>query len=170
MQEGASQEDCGRNLGQLEGGWLSDRLWGQVKASLPIACVDVIVSNTDGAVLLGWRVIRPYVNVWALPGGRLRIGEDLRKAAQRVLFCHKIFARDFYLVGVFPVRFPSRFDVSMCVAASGYSGKPIPDGMEFTAVRWFKTPPTRTGKNYREMIKKWHEIRRLPELIKFNQL
>lgn len=155
---------------RLKAGWMSDRLWNEVRVSLPIACVDVIVSNADGAVLLGWRVIRPYVNVWALPGGRLRVREDLRSAAQRILSGHRILANEFYLVGVFPVRFPSRFDVSMCVAASSYSGTAIPDGVEFTDVRWFKTIPKRTGKNYREMIKKWHEARRLPEVIKFNQV
>lgn len=153
-----------------EKGWVSNRLWNQVKASVPIACVDVIIPDFNGAVLLGWRTIHPYVDVWALPGGRVRMGEDLTTAARRILSAHNILANDFYLVGVFPIKFPSRFDVSICVAARNHSGTAVPDGNEFTKVRWFITLPNGIGKNYRKMIEKWRRMRRKPQLIKFNQI
>jgi len=141
-----------------------------VKAKFPIPCVDVIISNRRGEVMLGWRVIHPYVNVWALPGGRIRFGEDLTVAAHRILAGHRIKARCFYLVGVFPIRFPSRFDLSICLATKHYSGQPVPDGAEFTRVGWFKTPPRGTGSNYRMMIKKWKRMSRMPSVIAFNRL
>ena len=151
-------------------GWASEKLWDQLKANFPIPCVDVIVSNRRGEVMLGWRVIRPYVNVWAFPGGRIRFGENLTVAAHRILALHRIKARDFCLVGVFPIRFPSRFDVSICLATKHYSGKPVPDGAEFTRVGWFRTLPRGTGRNYRMMMEKWKRMRCMPKVIAFNRL
>jgi len=38
----------------------------------------------------------------------------------------------------------------------------MPDGTEFKKVRWFNALPKRTGKNYRRMIEKWRQTKRLP--------
>jgi ADP-ribose pyrophosphatase YjhB (NUDIX family) len=157
-------------MNEKKRGWLPDPLWQQVKASVPIACVDVIVANPHGAVLLGWRVIRPYVNVWALLGGRIRMGEDLEKAARRILSTHGLSANNFNLVGVFPIRFPSRFDVSICLAATGFSGNPAPDGTEIKKIGWFRNLPKATGKNYAKMIRKWRNLRRSPQALQFSQI
>jgi ADP-ribose pyrophosphatase YjhB (NUDIX family) len=151
-------------------GWVPEPLWRQVKRSVPIPCVDIIVSNGLGAVLLGWRVIRPYANVWATPGGMIRLGEGLVESAQRILSVHGLRATNFYLVGVFPIRFPSRSDISICLATTRFSGNPIPDGTEFTKIQWFKKPPARTGKNYVAMIKKWRSIRKCKQALKINEL
>lgn len=149
--------------------WLSERLWSQVKASVPIACVDVIVSDSRGAILLGWRAIRPYADVWALPGGRIHLREDISTAARRNLTAQGIHAEDFFLVGVFPISFPSRSDISICIAARRYSGNAKPDGKEFTKIGWFKSLPRETGQNYRKMIARWRKMRRMPQLVKFNR-
>src|SRR5208337_1003478 len=149
--------------------WLSERLWSQVKASVPIACVDAIVSDSRGAILLGWRVIHPYVNVWALPGGRIHLREDISTAARRNLTAQGIHAEDFFLVGVFPISFPSRFDISICIAARHFSGKVKPDGTEFKRIGWFKSLPRETGQNYRKMIVRWRKMRRMPQLVEFNR-
>ena len=151
-------------------GWVPEALWRSVKAKIPIACVDVIVSRPTGAVLLGWRVIRPYINVWATPGGRIRMDEDLSTAARRVLSYHGLSANDFYLVGVFPIKFLSRFDISICLAAGTFSGTPVPDGTEFKKVGWFRNLPHRTGKNYVEMINKWRRLANSPQTLVFNQI
>ena len=151
-------------------GWVPAPFWGKLKASVPIACVDIIVSEPTGAVLLGWRVIRPYVNVWALPGGRIRIGENLAKAARRILSCHALTASDFYLVGIYPIKFPSRFDISICLAASSFSGAPKADGIEFKKIGWFRNVPKETGVNYVKMIAKWRKIRASSEIVKLNLL
>ena len=157
-------------MGKRLNGWLPEPLWRMVKASVPIACVDIIVSNPTGAVLLGWRVIRPYINVWATPGGRIRMGENVAIAARRILSSHGITANRFYLVGVFPIRFHSRFDISICIAATAFSGNPAPDGTEFKKVHWFKKLPNKTGANYVKMIKKWRKVRKFPQIVKVNEL
>jgi len=151
-------------------GWLPEPLWRRVKTTMPIPCVDIIVPNSEGAVLLGWRVIQPYVNVWATPGGRIRFGEGPVKAARRTLSYHGLKASSFYLVGVFPIMFPSRFDISICIATTSYSGSPIPDGTELTKIQWFKKLPKGTGKNYVEMIKKWRRITTCHQALEINRL
>ena len=98
------------------------------------------------------------------------MGESLAKAARRVLSSHGIVANGFYLVGVFPIRFPSRFDISICVATRSFSGDPIPDGAEFKKIGWFRNLPKGTGKNYVEMIEKWRKIRRSAQILKLNQV
>jgi len=157
-------------LVQTVKGWVAEPVWELVKASVPIACVDVIVSNHQDAVLLGWRVIHPYADVWATPGGRMRLGESPVQTAQRVLSYHGIRANGFYLVGVFPIGFRSRFDVSICLAPTGISGSPTPDGAELTKIRWFRKLPKRTGKNYVRMVEKWRKIRASPEAVRLNRL
>jgi len=52
---------------------------------MPIPCLDIIVQNARSEILLGWRLILPYRNVWALPGGRVYVGENLTAAARRIL-------------------------------------------------------------------------------------
>ncbi len=43
---------------------MPDKLWDQVKRYMPIPCVDVIVEDSRGETLLGWRQILSYRNVW----------------------------------------------------------------------------------------------------------
>lgn len=151
-------------------GWLPEPVWRKVKASVPIACVDVILCNPNDAVLLGWRLIHPYVKVWATPGGRIRMGESLTKAAQRILSTHRIMAKHFYLVGVFPIKFPSRFDISICVASESFSGTPVPDGTEFKRLGWFRKMPKGTGKNYVRMIREWRRLKASAQILSLNQI
>jgi len=156
-------------MGRPRNVWLSEGLWSQVKASVPIACVDVIVSDSRGAILLGWRRILPYVNVWALPGGRIHLREKICAAARRNLRAQGINAEDFFLVGVFPISFPCRFDISICIAARHLSGNAKPDGTEFKKIGWFKSLPHETGQNYRKMIARWRKMRRMSQLVEFNR-
>ena len=50
---------------------MQEKEWKMILRLMPIPCVDVIVEK-DGKVPLGFRTIRPYRNVWALLGGRIR--------------------------------------------------------------------------------------------------
>ena len=85
-------------------GWIPGPLWRRVKTSIPIARIDVILSNQTGGVVPGSGVIRPYANVQALPGERIRVDERLAKGPSRVLSSHGLAANDFYLVGVYPIK------------------------------------------------------------------
>lgn len=150
--------------------WLSASRWKTVIASTPIPCLDIILENNRREILLGWRLIRPYSKVWALPGGRIRLGEDLMDASKRILREYHLSARDLYLVGVFPVNFKTRSDISICLASRDHVGEPLADGFEFSRFKWSRGLPERLGANYRRMILKWRAISSRPELIKFNRI
>jgi len=150
--------------------WLPEVLWKKVIKAIPIACVDVLVENGRGDVLLGWRRIPPYKDVWAFPGGRLMKGEKLKAAATRILDEYGLSVGEMFLVGVFPVKFPSRADVSVCIAGVNCKGDPEPDGKEFSSFRWVKRLPIRLGANYGRMIVRWREMKKKPQALEFSKL
>lgn len=150
--------------------WIAESLWRQVKRHIPIPCVDVILENPRGEVLLGWREILPYKDVWALPGGRLFKGEKLVAAVKRILSQYSLSAGSLFLVGVFPIKFPSRSDVSICLASKQVKGDPRPDGYEFSRFRWADKLPPRLGANYRRMILRWRYIQDHSEVMQYISL
>jgi ADP-ribose pyrophosphatase YjhB (NUDIX family) len=150
--------------------WIIESVWRQVKRSIPIACVDVILENSKDEILLGWRKISPYINVWATPGGRIRRGESLQNAADRILREYGLSAGNLFLVGVFPVKFPTRADVSICVASSKPTGHANVDGYEFSSFKWTRQTPSKTGRNYVKMIMKWRLLRRDAQALKFAKI
>ena len=150
--------------------WIPNHLWNQVKRYMPIPCLDVVLENSLGEVLIGWRRIPPYRNVWALPGGRFHKGERIQEAAERILAEYDLSVRELFLVGVFPIGFPSRFDLSICVASSAPDGRGVSDGKEFSALRWTKHLPKKLGKNYRQMILRWQRLKSSSEALKLNKL
>jgi len=137
---------------------------------MPIPCVDVIVEDSRGRTLVGWRQIPPYRNVWALPGGRVGKGERLQAATKRILAEYGLAAHGLFLVGVFPIRFPSRSDLTVCVAARHFMGDARPDGREFSGFRWTRWMPKGIGANYRRMIVQWNRMKRNPQVLRFNRL
>ena len=150
--------------------WMPESVWKQVKQYVPIPCLDVVLENYDGDVLLGWRRIPPYRDVWALPGGRLHRGEGIKAAAARILAEYCLSVRDLFLVGVFPIRFPSRADVPICVAGRIAKGEATPDGEEFSSFRWTSRLPVDLGANYKRMIERWRYMKRYPELMRLCKL
>ncbi len=150
--------------------WIPERVWRQVKRSIPIPCVDVLLENSKGEILLGWRKITPYGNVWATPGGRICRGESLRSAADRILNEYGLSASNLHLVGVFPVKFPTRADVTICVASNKPSGQATADGYEFSSFKWTKKVPSKTGANYARMILRWRLLRRSPQALRFARI
>lgn len=135
--------------------WLSNKFWSRVVKAIPIACVDVIFQRRDRSILFGWRLISPYNDVWALPGGRLLYGENLLQCASRIAQEYGLEYGELHLNGVFPVRFPKRSDIAICLAALSVSGDPRVDGVEFSKFAWSKKPPKRLGLNYLHMVKHW---------------
>lgn len=137
---------------------------------MPITCVDVIFQREDRSILYGWRLISPYNNVWAFPGGRILRGENVKQCARRIARQYGLGLGEFYLVGVFPVNFPKRSDISITVAALKVSGEPKTDGFEFSKFAWSKTPPKRLGVNYGRMLAKWLAASKSKEFLRLNQL
>lgn len=140
----------------LQRGRLSEKKWRLIVLSMPIPCVDVIVQK-QSRVLMGFRAIDPYRNVWALPGGRILKHEYPEDAVRRTLREIGVTARIRDLVGVFPVMFPrhalKRYDVSLCYRAEWIRGEPKP-GPELLRFKWVPPGklPRNTGANYRRMI------------------
>lgn len=125
---------------------------------MPIPCVDVILEK-QSKVLLGFRQIDPYRNVWALPGGRILKHEYPEDAVQRILGEIGVRAKNMRFVGVFPIRFPrhrlNRYDITLCYKSEWLKGEPKPDS-ELVRLSWVspRRLPRRTGENYKKMIRK----------------
>jgi len=51
-----------------------------------ITCVEVIVHNESGEILLTKRAKEPFFGSWILPGGHLKIGEEPKDAAEREVY------------------------------------------------------------------------------------
>jgi ADP-ribose pyrophosphatase YjhB (NUDIX family) len=123
---------------------------------MPIPCVDIVVEK-DAKVLLGFRTIRPYRNVWALPGGRIRKHEYPHDAVKRNLDEIRISAEMERFIGVFPVKFPrdpdKRYDITLCYRCRWRSGEPMITP-ELIRLDWFPHArlPDPTGANYERMI------------------
>lgn len=151
-------------------GWVSSRLWNQVKKSMSIPCVDIILENRHREVLLGWRLIEPYRNVWALPGGRVLKGEKLQAAASRILSEYALAATSFHLVGVFPINFPTRSDLAICLASRRIEGAARPDEFEFSSFQWTSKLPNGLGANYRRMITQWRRMKKTTRALRLSTL
>jgi len=138
-------------------GFLADKDWKMILRSMPIPCVDIVVEK-DTKVLLGFRRIRPYRNVWALPGGRIRKHEYPNDAVERNLDEIGISAEIERFIGVFPVKFPrdpdKRYDITLCYRCRWRSGEPTITP-ELIRLNWFphERLPNLTGTNYERMIK-----------------
>ena len=55
-----------------------------VVANAPLVSIDLLVSNSDGDILLGQRLNRPAQGYWFVPGGRIYKDESLDQAFQRI--------------------------------------------------------------------------------------
>lgn len=66
-----------------------------VVASTPLVSIDLLVSNSDGDILLGQRQHRPAQGTWFVPGGRIYKNESLDQAFQRITECElgRVFVR-----------------------------------------------------------------------------
>jgi len=138
-------------------GRLPEEDWRNVLRWMPIPCVDVIVQK-GGRVLIGFREIVPYKDVWALPGGRILKNERPQDAVKRNLKEIGISAEIEKLVGVFSVRFPAhpqrRHDLSLCYRARWKGGAPKVTS-ELVKFRWIspRQVPMNMGANYKRMIR-----------------
>ena len=64
---------------------IPEELYRQVCRVMPIPCVDLLVTDERGRVLLVRRKRDPAKGAWWFPGGRVHFGEVRRQAAARKL-------------------------------------------------------------------------------------
>ena len=65
-------------------GWIPPSIYKEITKRIPILCVELIIYNKDGKVLLLKRKLPPLQGSWWLPGSGVRLDEKLEKAAVRV--------------------------------------------------------------------------------------
>lgn len=143
--------------------YISPRSWKELTGKIPIPCVDTIVYRDD-CVLLGWRTIPPYRNVWALIGGRMHYGESFVDTSIRHCRESGLRIEQTQYVGVFPIRFPmGRHDLAFCLAARYVSGDPKRT-RELSECVWVRENQTDmmpdVGGNYLKMLRTWFHMRR----------
>lgn len=56
----------------------------QVVERTPLVAIDLIIQNSAGQILLGWRNNEPAAGFWFVPGGRVQKNETLDQAFLRL--------------------------------------------------------------------------------------
>ncbi len=137
--------------------WINEECWKELIKKMPIPCVDVIVYRGHN-FLMGWRTISPYRNVWALIGGRMLYGESFIETAIRHCKDSDISISNPSYIGIFPVKFQSRHDITICMVADMKSGVPKAT-KELTRFKWYNIEEidkiSQIGNNYRKMLQHW---------------
>ena len=64
---------------------IPDEIYEMVLRSMPIPCVDLVVSNSASEILLVRRTNEPARGHWWFPGGRIHFGESREDAVRRQL-------------------------------------------------------------------------------------
>ncbi len=67
----------------MTSGYLTDDEYRMAYGVVPRLCVDLVIRSQQG-ILLTRRKQEPHKGKWHLPGGRVRKGEALHNAAQRI--------------------------------------------------------------------------------------
>lgn len=65
--------------------YLSDEDYDFIYSRVPRVCVDLLIKNSKGEVLLTKRDIEPYKDHWHFPGGRIKFKESIQSAIKRIL-------------------------------------------------------------------------------------
>lgn len=63
---------------------LSDEQFRNLTLTAPLVALDLVIVNPEGKVLLGLRNNEPAKDTWYFPGGRIRKGEYLQSAYERI--------------------------------------------------------------------------------------
>lgn len=63
---------------------IEPRLYDEIKKSMPLPCVDLLVTYKDNLLLM-LRNNEPGKDLWFTPGGRIHRNEPLEEAVKRVL-------------------------------------------------------------------------------------
>ena len=100
----------------------------------------------------------------------MMFGENLERASKRIAKEYGMTFDDLYLVGVFPVAFSFRSDVTIALASPNALGDPYADGKEFSVLKWAKNAQRPVGGNYLRMINKWMKIRKSKKILTLNKV
>lgn len=65
--------------------WIRDEIYREIIKTMPIPCVDLLVTDRDGRILMVKRKNEPVKGQWWFPGGRVFYKELRIEAAKRKL-------------------------------------------------------------------------------------
>lgn len=127
--------------------WIPADEWATIVESVPVPSVDLIVSTDDG-IVLAKRENNPAKGEWFVPGGRIKKGERLTDAVQRVAdeelgvdvtICERLGAYD-HLYDVSDVP-----DTSKHYVAHGFvvtpDGEPVVNDDQHSSIEVFRSRP-----------------------------
>lgn len=145
-----------------------DKFWQELQRRAPLLCVDGVVVNDKGEVLLTKRKIEPFKGYWHLPGGHVDFEEMVEKAVVRVVKEESgIDAKRVSLVGVYsdPGRDPRGHFVTVGFLMKPVKGKERSD-FQASSIKYFKELPEKMGFDAREIVKDglkiWTTLRKAP--------
>lgn len=120
------------------GVWIDDELYATIKSVMPVLCVDMLIRDADGRVLLGKRNNSPAKGEWWIPGGRVLIWETLvsavhRKALQELSVDVVIDS----VVGTYDNIFPGEVHTVTVVYACRVDSGAIETDDQHSECKWF---------------------------------
>ncbi len=120
------------------GVWIDDELYATIKSVMPVLCVDMLIRDADGRVLLGKRNNSPAKGEWWIPGGRVLIWETLvsavhRKALQELSVDVVIDS----VVGTYDNIFPGEVHTVTVIHACHLDSSVLKTDDQHSEYRWF---------------------------------
>jgi colanic acid biosynthesis protein WcaH len=157
--------------------FLDQPTFSTVIASTPLVSIDLVVTNSNGQVLLGQRLNRPAKNYWFVPGGRILKNEPLAEAFKRLTLDelgHEFTIAQACLIGPFDHFYDDNVfsdDVSTHYVAIAFSLKidqqldNLPLAMQHDGYQWFDVPSLMIDDNVHTHTK-WYFDKAYTDLIK----
>jgi colanic acid biosynthesis protein WcaH len=122
--------------------FLESEEYERIITVFPRVCVDILLTDTDGRVLLLQRTNQPAIGQWWFPGGRVHIGETRLQTAHRKLReeCG-LLAGELSELGSFDLFFEigqiTYHDVTILFQMQVESGTEIAIDAEASSYGWF---------------------------------
>ena len=145
---------------------LPDHIFRLCEKALVFSSVDVIIESHN-SFLLGIRKIQPVRGTWGLPGGIIRRGELRDQAVRRIAKLETgLDVQIARFLGAYDHVWHTRQYVSNCYIAQikdGILNSNLPSGLrEFSKLRFFRTIPPNTHRNYATLLKDagWKRVSR----------
>jgi len=64
--------------------YLEDNDYNFIYSKVPRFCVDIVIKNINGGILLTKRDTEPFIGMWHAPGGRVNFRETIEDACKRI--------------------------------------------------------------------------------------
>lgn len=132
----------------------SKKDWDWMQKNVPILCVDGVVEDDDGRVLLSLRDVEPEKGNWHLPGGVVEKNEKLEDAIKRVIKNETGLVVDIVrMTGIYddPNRDPRGHFITVAYLLRVKSGELIADH-QASKLEYFSDLPEMMGFDSRQIV------------------